>query len=492
MRRREFIALMGASVTRPFAALAQQAGRTYRLGCLLPLGIIASSGGSLLVTASANGRYLVQNGKPWLMVGDAAQGMMRLIPGDVTTYLTTRQSQGFNAIQFDLVAGNYANIGNANMATNDGLPPFGTGTDIITAGQGASLPYWARMDSYVSQCAALGLVAILNPIEQSAAGPDFALLSNAGPSGCTTYWTFVGNRYKNFPNVIWQLGNDFDDTTSTTHSCTLALVNAVAAADPGHLLSIEFNTGSTSLSSIYGQGVYSGMSVNGYYAYTANYGWAMVAYNSPSTNFAGAAGTNKSPTPCPTFLVEGVYAAEHQGTLIGTRVNLRRQSYWNLTCGSSGQIYGCGPVEFFTGTNDNGETWQQAIANTNANGVGDLQVWKAFVATLPWQNLIPDQTHVIGTNPGTPGMADAYASDYVCVAATADKTTAVAYLGNGGSITIDLSQFPGQVTARWFDPVSAGYTTAAGSPFNNSGTHAFAPSGNNSAGDPDWMLLLQA
>jgi putative ABC transport system substrate-binding protein len=36
MRRREFVALMGASVTWPFAALAQEPGRTYRLGFLEP------------------------------------------------------------------------------------------------------------------------------------------------------------------------------------------------------------------------------------------------------------------------------------------------------------------------------------------------------------------------------------------------------------------------------------------------------------------------
>jgi putative tryptophan/tyrosine transport system substrate-binding protein len=34
MRRREFIALMGASVTWPFAAMAQEPGRTYRIGVL--------------------------------------------------------------------------------------------------------------------------------------------------------------------------------------------------------------------------------------------------------------------------------------------------------------------------------------------------------------------------------------------------------------------------------------------------------------------------
>ena len=38
MMRREFITLIaGAIVTTSFAARAQQVGRTYRLGCLLPL-----------------------------------------------------------------------------------------------------------------------------------------------------------------------------------------------------------------------------------------------------------------------------------------------------------------------------------------------------------------------------------------------------------------------------------------------------------------------
>ena len=58
--------------------------------------------------------------------------------------------------------------------------------------------------------------------------------------------------------------------------------------------------------------------------------------------------------------------------------------------------------------------------------------------------------------------------------------------------TINMASMSGAVTAQWYDPENGTYQPISGSSrFPNTGTHNFTPSGNNSGGDGDWVLVLE-
>jgi len=67
----------------------------------------------------------------------------------------------------------------------------------------------------------------------------------------------------------------------------------------------------------------------------------------------------------------------------------------------------------------------------------------------------------------------------------------MAYMPTRRTITVDMTQLSGPVTARWYDPANGTYSSIAGSPFANTGTRQFMPAGNNSVGDGDWVLVLE-
>jgi hypothetical protein len=69
---------------------------------------------------------------------------------------------------------------------------------------------------------------------------------------------------------------------------------------------------------------------------------------------------------------------------------------------------------------------------------------------------------------------------------------AVVYTPASHTLNIALTNFSRTVSSRWFDPTANTFTAISGSPFANSGTHDFTTPGNNSAGDGDWVLLLEA
>jgi hypothetical protein len=67
----------------------------------------------------------------------------------------------------------------------------------------------------------------------------------------------------------------------------------------------------------------------------------------------------------------------------------------------------------------------------------------------------------------------------------------MAYLPQGGTITVAMTKLQNTITTRWFDPGANTFRAIVGSPFSNTGTQQFTSPGNNSAGDPDWVLVLE-
>ena len=214
------------------------------------------------------------------------------------------------------------------------------------------------------------------------------------------------------------------------------------------------------------------INVNSVYSYLPAYDETYVAWN------AG--------TIMPVLFAEGPYEDESgYGGYTGTPNTLRRQEYWSLTSGAlAGHMWGSYWIDRFD------PAWRSHL---NSQGTIELGYFKSFITALHWYDLVPDQTHSLitagygtYTSTGTPAS-----SNYATGAKTADGTLAVIYTPVSHTLTVALGGFAGPITARWYDPTANTFRNISGSPFPNSGSHNFTTPGNNSAGDPDWVLLLQ-
>jgi hypothetical protein len=213
------------------------------------------------------------------------------------------------------------------------------------------------------------------------------------------------------------------------------------------------------------------INTNGVYTYYPTYAETLAAYNRP--------------TVMPVLFLEENYEDENNQGDLGTPRILRMQEYWSLTAGAlAGHMAG----SYWTDRFANG--WQSHL---NTQCVKELGYFKAFMTSVAWYNLVPDQTHSLLTagygtyrNTGTIG-----GNDYATAAKTPDGKLAVVYTPVSHTLTIALNNFSGPVTARWYDPTANTSVAIPGSPFPNVGTHNFTTPGNNSAGDGDWVLVLE-
>ncbi|MGC1293976.1 MAG: DUF4038 domain-containing protein [Alloacidobacterium sp.] len=419
---------------------------------------------------STNHRYLVdQNNQPFLLVGDSPQSLIGVLSeASATAYFADRSAHGFNAVWINLLCDSYT-FCNANGTTFDGIQPFTSGTGPSNYDLSTPSPaYFSRIDDMVNLAGESGLTVFLDPIET---GGWLQTLEANGATKAFNYGAFLGTRYKSFPNIVWLSGNDFQDwsTSSLDNNLVKQVMAGIASTDSAHLQTIEldylrsYSSQDTTLTSL--------LNLNQVYTYYDTYDYVLAAYNA-------------SPA-LPVFLGEANYEGENLGGTDGGSVgNLRKQEYWTLLCGATGQLYG----NFQTDRTD----WT-SLSQIDSTGVTQLGYVTSLFRSIAWWNLVPDQTHQIitsgyGTYRGS--ATDLHNSTYATTAWITNGSVSITFTPVSTTLTVNLSKFNGPIVARWMDPTNGVFTTVIGSPFPNAGRMNLVTPGNNNEGSSDWVLVL--
>ena len=458
----------------------------------LPAQVAPSKSPVYPLKASSNNRYLVdQNNEPFLMIGDAPQTLIaKISPAEAAEYISNRSKYGINTLWINLLC-NYSDGCNKDATTVDAIAPFTKAGDLSTPNPA----YFQRADEMISLAAARNILVLLDPIETSS---WLSVLRANGKDKAFEFGQWVGNRYKDFPNIIWMHGNDFQSWQNVTDDTVVqAVARGIKSSDKNHIHAVELNyLTSGSLDDPTWESL---IELDAAYTYLPTYVRVLTEYNRENYK--------------PAFLVEANYEFEHNPCTDGGAANvLRRQGYWAMLSGASGQIYGSA----YTWRLDKG--WQTKLDSPGAVQLGYL---KDLFVSRRWNDLVPDQTHTLVTSgydsfaryiatfidhisggcsrfdravaavKEHTGFGSIATNNYVTAARTPDGSLAIAYLPAVRPIKIDMSKLAGSTEARWYDPTNGKYLEIEGSPFANVGSKQFTPPRNNSAGDGDWVLVLE-
>jgi hypothetical protein len=165
----------------------------------------------LRLKVGEGGRHLaLEDGRPFFWLGDTAWELFhRLTIEEAEYYLRTRAEQGFTVIQAVALA-EFEGLTTPNAY---GRLPLGTGADGLPDPARPDLDgpysYWDHVDAVIRMAESCGLYVALLPTW----GDKFNKAWGKGPEIFTPenarrYGRWLGERYRDAPNLVWVLGGD--------------------------------------------------------------------------------------------------------------------------------------------------------------------------------------------------------------------------------------------------------------------------------------------
>jgi hypothetical protein len=389
-------------------------------------------------------RHLVdQSGVPFLIQGDAPWSLIcGLTREEEEQYLENRRQKGFNSIVVNLIEHQFH-----GPVDRYGEGPFTTPGDFSTPNE----KYFEHADWVIRKAAEKGIQVLLAPIYLGYIGTNEGWVKEAlanGPAKSKAWGRYVGNRYRNFDNIVWIIGGDRNPDTARED--VDAVAEGIKEVDTRHLFTAHCHPENSAVDQYKNDGW---LDVNSTYTYSIVHEKLLIDYN-------------RTPT-MPFFLIETIYEGEHNAS----EVQIRRQAYWAVLCGATGQVMGNRPIWLF----DPG--WQAAM-----DGVGsqDMVRVHTLFTSRPWAELVPDQKHEVVVD----GLGEFRGLDYLAAARTQDGGTVIAYLPTTRSFTVDLSKVAGSEAQTWWYNPRTGKSQSAGK-FATNGKKQFTP-----PGEGDWVLVL--
>lgn len=377
---------------------------------------------------NANGKYLEdQTGTPFLIVGDAGWELTTQISdSQAISYLDDRQAKGFNAIEIRVIGRSFQNNGPNDFYNNR---PFTNGpSDWSTRNEA----YWSRADAIVTAAKARGMVILMFPAylgyNCGSQGWCDDMLSQTN-TAMSNYGAWIGNRYKDYGNIIWMTGGDAD-CSNYANACARnnAIVSGIRSSDTDALFSAE-----PAPDQIGGIDSYIGLlDINAIYTYGDYVPMASRAYSN---------GT-------PFMFQEGYYENEH-GTALRTQQSQALATY--LGGGLIGHVFGSCPLWSFGSATDYCDSssspfnsWSSNLASPGSISMGAIG---KLMRSRAWATFVPDYSNAVVTS--AKGSEDSYHA----TARQRNGETVVVWCPTTSSVTVDMTKVGGtQARAWWWNP----------------------------------------
>ncbi len=419
--------------------------------------------------ASADKKYLVdQNNKAVFLNGCSSWDLTYAVTyNEAKEYLLDRKAKKFNALLLHIVP--YSKQFKNDIKNPYSIPAF-FDDDLDKPNE----VFFQHLDSLIELCNQLGFATFIAPMYLGCCNDGWLEVIQQykdGEAKCRRYGKWFATRYKKYPNIIWLSGGDHNLVPEAT-----AFTEGIVSVDTSHLHTVHAHPGKSSgeryqdvkwqtLSACYTY--FPAMEQSKEWQFVQVY---KMMYDEWYNNYH-----------MPYFLIESAYEDERFAT---TQI-IRRQAWWSLLSGASGEIFGQRDIYQMN------DDWKKAI---NEPGSESMKILAMFAESIPWYKLKPDWAHSFfvsgrGTfnstmNPG--------GEDYATGAFNPDSSLAILYMPSYREVGVNMSRFKHTVTAKWFDPSSGNYKNTSSSFLNKDVEYFNPPSFKNAKGFDDWVLVLES